>query len=384
MSHVVMLLSNAFRPDPRVDREARALLAAGHRVTLICWDRESALPPREERDGLTVIRVQSVASAYGSGWRQLFRLPRFWQEAIRLATPLRPDIIHCHDLDTLYAGRRIKRQIGARLVYDAHEHYPALMSLYLPGILVQALVGWERWLLRSVDAIITASTVLRDKLDIHTSVPAITLGNYQELAPFQAVTHAQILALRQELGLKPDDLMVAYIGGFSRNRMMLPLIQAAARHPHIQFHLWGDGAQRSEVEAAAQDHANVTYHGWLPADQLPLHFKAADIIVYCLRTDYAGAIYNAPNTLSNAMAAGRPIIANRVGDLGRIVAASDCGVLIDEATAQAISEAIQRLRDPALRARLGANGLQAAQATYNAARMQEALTALYGDLEAIT
>jgi glycosyltransferase involved in cell wall biosynthesis len=377
-----MLLSNAHKPDPRVAREARALTEAGYGVTAVCWDRQAELAPRESRDGVEILRIQNVRSAYAAGWRQLFYLPRFWREASALTQRLQPDIVHCHDLDTLYVGRRIKTKLGTTLVYDAHEHYPALMSLYLPRPLVSALVRWEHWLVRGVDATITASTVLRDEFlssGVHAA-PVITLGNYANLAPFAAVTKDQMTALRSRLGVPSGELLVSYIGGFSRNRLLLPLIEAAQQLPHVHFHIWGDGPQRSSVAHAAAGQTNVHYHGWLAHDSLPLYFYAADIIYYCLRLDYPGAVYNAPNTLSQAMAAGRPIIANDVGDLGRIVRSTGCGVLIQEATVPAIVDAVEHLTDADVRSQLGMNGLEAARNQYNNELMKEQLLALYRSL----
>jgi glycosyltransferase involved in cell wall biosynthesis len=371
-----MLLSNAFRPDPRVQREAQALAQSGYKVTIICWDREGKLPARETTGGVTIVRVHKVRSAYGAGPMQLLRLPRFWTEAARLASDLRPDLVYCHDLDTLYAGWRLKRRLGCPLIYDAHEHYPALMSLYLPAPFVWGLARWERWLLRQVDGVVTASSVLRDEFAAQGVRPAITLGNFQDVEPYAAVSQVEAAALRSDLGVPADQLLVAYIGGFSRNRELLPLIDAASRLPDVSVHLWGDGAQRAAVEQAAAGQPNVTYHGWLAEADLPRAFAAADVIVYCLRVDYPGAVYNAPNTLSQAMAAGRPIVANDVGDLGRMVRAADCGVLLHQATAEAIAAAIDQLRDPALRRRLGANGRHAAQSTYNAQALQSQLAEL--------
>ncbi|HEC35425.1 MAG TPA: hypothetical protein ENI39_02700, partial [Anaerolineae bacterium] len=193
---VVMLLSNAYKPDPRVEREAHALTDGGHRVTVICWDRQAELPERESRDSVEIIRVQNVRSAYGSGWRQLFYLPRFWREAARLALQLRPDAVHCHDLDTLPAGWWLKGRTGAHLIYDAHEDYPALMSLYLPRLMVRALSWLERHLLGRVDYTITASTVFADKLRAQGIAPVVTIGNYQSLAPFDAVSQSDVAAAR--------------------------------------------------------------------------------------------------------------------------------------------------------------------------------------------
>jgi glycosyltransferase involved in cell wall biosynthesis len=377
---IIMLLSNSFRPDPRVAREALALADHDYLVTVICWDRQAELPERESCNGVEIIRVQDVPSAYGSGWQQLLYLPRFWQRAFRLAVTLHPHVVHCHDLDTLFAGWRIKKRLRCQLVYDAHENYPALMSLYLPSPFVKALDCWETWLMPKADAVITASTVLRDDFLARGQSRILNLGNYQDCAPYAAVTEAEVRALRAALGVSPDELMVAYIGGFSRSRMLIPFVETAELLPKVQFHLWGDGAQRTAVERAAACYPNVSYHGWLASADLPVHFKAADIIYYCLRLDYPGALYNAPNTLSQAMAAGRPVIGNDVGDLGRIVRETRCGLLIDEVSPHAIAHAVQQLHNSAIRDELGYNALQAARETCNAEAMQRQLIGIYHEL----
>lgn len=375
-----MLLSNAFRPDPRVAREAAALAHAGHAVTVLCWDREARFPPEESISGYRVQRVQSVRTRYGAGARQLLYLPRFWAAATRWARALAPQIVHCHDLDTLPAGWWLKARTGARLVYDAHEDYPALMSLYLPGLLVRALSLLERLLLRQVDATITASTVFADRLRARGIAPVVTIGNYQPLEPFDALDPAAVAAARGELGLGPKDLVVAYIGGFSRNRQLLPLIEAATGLEGVHVLLWGDGHQRAAVEQAVQGRPNVRYLGWLPAEEVPLYTAVADVIYYCLLPDYPGAVCNAPNTLSNAMAAGRPLIANDVGDLGRIVRETGCGVLLTEVTPAAIRQAVEALRDPATRQQMGQAGRAAAEARYNWTAAERELLDLYARL----
>jgi glycosyltransferase involved in cell wall biosynthesis len=380
LSRVVMILSNPFRPDPRVDHEARALSAHGHQVTVICWDRHGELTSEETRDGIRIIRIQNVKAGFGTGWRLSVQIPRFWRKAVRLAIEMEPDVVHCHDLDTLYAGWRIKRSLGCSLIYDAHEHYPAMTSLSLPAAFVRALVLWERWLMGRVDATITASTVLRDEFVSRGLSPVVTLGNYHELAPYEAVTETEVTDLRTRLGVAPDDVLVTYIGFLSPNRMLLPMIEAAALLPQVRLHIWGTGVQRAVVEQAVARQPNVSYHGWLSPTELPCHFRAADVIFYCLRLDYPGAVYNAPNALSCAMAAGRPVVATDVGDLGRIVRMADCGVLIGEATPQTIAAAIEQLLDPATRARLGRNALRAAQGAYNATAQRAQLIELYRGL----
>jgi glycosyltransferase involved in cell wall biosynthesis len=376
MSRVLMLLSNAFRPDPRVAREAEGLAQAGHDVTIVCWDREGELPPREIASGYRIERVQGIRTIYGAGARQLLYTPRFWRAAAKRVLALHPDVVHCHDLDTLPAGWWLKGRTGARLVYDAHEDYPALMSLYLPRSMV-ALLSWlERRLLGRVDYTITASTVFADKLLALGVKPVLTIGNYQSLEPFDMVSQAEVAVVRARLGLSPDDLVIAYIGGFSRSRQLLPLIEAARELVGVRVLLWGDGHQRTVVEEAVAQVPNAQYLGWLPADQVPLHTRLADVIYYCLVPDYPGW----PNTLSNAMAAGRPILANDVGDLGRIIRQTGCGVLLSEVTPQAICQAVEELRDPAVRCRLGEAGRAAAESHYNWAIAEQQLIRTYARL----
>ena len=145
---ILMLLSNPFRPDPRVAREVITLVSAGHSVQVLCWDRRGEYPSRENYAGAEIIRITNVKTTYGAGLRQLLFTPRFWKEAIRIGLMLRPDAVHAHDLDTLYAGLQFKKSLGCKLVYDAHEDYPALMSLYLPSLAVRALNTLERRLVK--------------------------------------------------------------------------------------------------------------------------------------------------------------------------------------------------------------------------------------------
>lgn len=382
MRRVVMLLSNAFRPDPRVAREARKLACAGYHLTLVAWDRERENSPRETFDSYEVLRIQSVGTTYGAGAIQILHTPRFWSAAIQRVRALRPHVVHCHDLDTLPPGWWLKRRTGAKLVYDAHEDYPAMMSLYLPTPMVAMLSWLERRLLSGVDYTVTASTVFAEKLRAQGVDPVTTIGNYQPLGPFNAVRQADVDAARIDLGLATDQLVVAYIGGFSRNRQLLPLVEAARELPEVEFLLWGDGHQRAAVEQAVNNTSNARYMGWLPAAQVPLYTSMADVIYYCLLTDYPGAVYNAPNALSNAMAAARPIIANDVGDLGRIVRQTGCGLLLPEVTPSAIQDAVDKLKNPALRQRMGEAGRTAAETEYNWATASQKLIRVYAELTA--
>jgi glycosyltransferase involved in cell wall biosynthesis len=253
------------------------------------------------------------------------------------------------------------------------------MSLYLPGFLVKLLTWLEKWLLKHVDLTITASNLLMKEYQQSGIAPVINIANVARLEEFQ-IEPAKIKAFRASLDIREYDFLISYIGGFSRNRLILPLIEAAADLPDLCVCIWGDGHQRPEIDAAAGRTTNVRYLGWLADAQVPLAVLASDLIYYCLKADYPGAIYNAPNTLSNCLAAGRPILANDVGDLGHIVRSEKCGQILDTVTPESIRQAIMSMRNPQIYQIYAHSARTAALSKYNWALVARQLVSAYQQL----
>lgn len=107
--------------------------------------------------------------------------------------------------------------------------------------------------------------------------------------------------------------------------------------------------------------------GWVAHDQMPdLYARAAVCAVPSVWEEPFGLV------AVEAMAAGRPVVANRTGGLTRIVADGETGLLAPPGDAAALVDALARLLDdPALRARLGAAGRARALAEHAPARIQE-------------
>src|SRR5262249_50432454 len=81
-----------------------------------------------------------------------------------------------------------------------------------------------------------------------------------------------------------------------------------------------------------------------------------------------------------AMAAGRAVVASRVGGLAEVVVHDETGLLVSPGDVAGLAAALGRLaEDRALRARLGAAGQQRVRARYTTARMAEGTLACYGE-----
>jgi glycosyltransferase involved in cell wall biosynthesis len=94
------------------------------------------------------------------------------------------------------------------------------------------------------------------------------------------------------------------------------------------------------------------YVGWLSQEELPRHLHAADMVV--LPTVAQEAL---GRTAVEAMAAGRPVVASRIGGLPATVADGATGLLCEPGDAQDLARKIEKLLDDdELRQRMGLAG----------------------------
>jgi len=102
--------------------------------------------------------------------------------------------------------------------------------------------------------------------------------------------------------------------------------------------------------------------GPFPFTDLPPHVAAPDVV--CLPSrDEPAARGQIPAKVFDALAMGRPVVASRVNDLGRIL--DGCGVVVPPGDVAALARALDALcRDPARRARLGAAARERAVREY--------------------
>jgi glycosyltransferase involved in cell wall biosynthesis len=398
-----MLLSNAFRPDPRVLKEARSLAHAGYDVTVIAWDREGKFAAGEPVDGFAVKRVQDVRSGYGVGVRQAFLLPRFWLRAWQHLDKLKPMVVHCHDFDTLPPGWLWAKLHRRRVIYDAHEYYVELQKPRLTGVVGKALLAIigtaEQSLSRTADAVITVDERIARQYRNHR---VVIVGHYPPIDFAEdAATRSQTEAPSEratppggtgpsDIGDNPHQPCLVYAGRFSTDRGMLVIAEALRRvaaagfRPHA--HLLGTWTSRAEEQAFAEAirglEDQIEVAGWVPFDQVAHQLRKADIALAILQPipRYVTAL---PVKLFEYMACGLPVIISDFPPNRAVVAAADCGILIDPTNTAAVAAAIQHLLTHSGEARrLGQNGRQAFEASYNWQALEPRLFDLYSDLTA--
>jgi glycosyltransferase involved in cell wall biosynthesis len=121
----------------------------------------------------------------------------------------------------------------------------------------------------------------------------------------------------------------------------------------------GDGPELANVRAEAQGLQNVVFTGAVPHDRMPACLAAADIGVAPFdlgaHKPLTLGFYWSPLKIFEYMAAGLPVVAPAADRIPHLVEGGVEGLLYQPAApVEGLADTLERLTDPALRARLGA------------------------------
>jgi glycosyltransferase involved in cell wall biosynthesis len=117
----------------------------------------------------------------------------------------------------------------------------------------------------------------------------------------------------------------------------------------------------------------VEFAGYVAQEALESLYRASDICVNPSEM-YESFSY----TCAQAMAAGKPVVASRIGGIPEVVADGECGILVDPGDAAQLAEAITRLAcDRALRERMGEAAHDRVRTLYAPDRVGQETLAFY-------
>ncbi|MGC9019573.1 MAG: glycosyltransferase family 4 protein [Candidatus Bipolaricaulaceae bacterium] len=331
MRSVVILRSNPVAPDPRVEKEARALVEAGYKVKVVAWDRKGELPRLEETPYGTVERLP-IKGNFGSGLANLLPLARFnlallWYLLKRRSTY---DAIHACDFDTvlpaLLAGKLLRKQV----IYDVFDFYADML---------RATPGWLKAIIRKIDLKVMGwvdGVILADE----ARVDQIRGASPKYLA---FIYNSPAIDGPLPLPPEPPPLRIAYVGLLQVERGILQVVELLRQHPEWHLDLAGFGGDEELIKREIADLPNVRYHGRVP------YGKAIELMaeVHVLFATYDPSIpnhrYSSANKLFEAMAIGRPIVVARGTGMDRLVERYGLGFVVEYGRLDELERAFNRV-----------------------------------------
>jgi glycosyltransferase involved in cell wall biosynthesis len=375
---ILMLLTNAYAPDPRVRQEALSLISMGCRVRLLAWDRDLKAPTSERMEGVDVERV-FVASTHGRGATQAFFYLRLYWKMFWRSIRIQFDAVHCHDLDTLPLGFILTGLRRKPIVYDAHESFPDMLAGSVPSLVRRGLVLIENYLIRRVTLLITVGEKLRRHFAERGARRAVVVGNWKRLADFSR-TPQQIRDVRRRLGVPDGALAVVCVTQLSEDRKIEELLRAADESPDVYVILAGSGVMEERIARAALTNPRIVFAGFVSGALIGDYTCAADVIYYGFDPENPNARFSAPNKLFEALAAGRPLITGDFGEIAEVVRKAHCGIVLPEYSVAEIEKAFRILADPERRSRMAHNAAEMGRASLNWDRAEEVLYQEYSAL----
>ena len=371
-----MLLHKTVEHDARVRREAGALAEAGHEVVIVHLPRGADPPPSAASEGY------ELRSGDPPPWSE--RLPGGARRALaaariaRVAAGVRPDIVHAHDAAMLAPGWLVARRAGAGLVYDSHELATGVP--YHSRAWYRLVSTLERRIVPGCAAVITVSDGIAERLQQKYGLkrrPTV-VRNLPDLPPPGAGAED----LRSSLGVGTAPLVLHH-GAAAQDRGGESLIRSLAHldGAHLLF-LGAEGGYADDLRALSAQLGlgqRVHFRAPVPLAELLSYSAQADVGVTLLEDTCENHRLALPNKAFEYVAAGIPVVASDLPELGRLVDSYGIGWTVDPADPAAIAaglgSAIESGEDPQLRERLDR---AAEELTWD--RERERLLALYAEL----
>jgi glycosyltransferase involved in cell wall biosynthesis len=311
-----MVVFSHYPDDPRVRREAEALVRAGWLVDVLCLRKEGQ-PATETVNGVGVVRLP-VARRRGSPLRYLWEYGLFGLLALlRLAwmqTGRRYRVVHIHNMpDVLVAAALVPRLAGARVVLDLHDPMPEVfMAKYgLPAEhrLISLLRRLEAWSVRRAHLVLTPNIAFRE-LFIGRGCPA------ERIRVIMNSPDPSIFAASPPVPRAPDaPLVLMYHGTVVERHGLGTALQAMAlvrrEVADVRFEVYGEG---DYVEAFLARRAElgledvVRYHGFVSLETIAAAIRDADVgVIPNLRTVFTEI--NLPTRIFEYLSLGKQVIA---------------------------------------------------------------------------
>jgi glycosyltransferase involved in cell wall biosynthesis len=323
----ILLLNLYYPPDTSATAQMAETvvnaLARENEVTILCgrpsYDPTERRPWRlyqtEEKNNVRIIRVGSTAFPRFNMKKRVLNYLSYTKLVIPRALFMRCDAVLAMT-DPPFEGI-----IGAFVAvlknkpyfYNIRDMYPDMAvggSIVAPGLLARVWEKLHRWALRRATKVIVlgedmrnrilAKGVRADQIEIVRDGTEIVPTN----APQPQLDSEVIRAIRGDFRF-----VLLHAGNIGFYGAWDTLIAAAKQlvGEGIGFIFVGEGAQRAQLETAANGAANVRFLPFFPGRKIPSVLAAADAHLITVKRGLEGVVV--PSKMYGILAAGKPIVA---------------------------------------------------------------------------
>ncbi|MFC1683174.1 glycosyltransferase family 4 protein [Candidatus Zixiibacteriota bacterium] len=360
-------------------KEALSLSTAYRQVTVLAAGSGRV----HEVEGIRILEIEP-------GRHQLSTMQRLYSAARKEQA----DFYHLHEPQLLLVGFMLKALGRAKILYDAHEHFPEMIRDFsrrprlIAGLFAKAYSLLELSLVYLADGVVVASDHLLKRF-ARANRRVIAIYNYPRTTLFHG--QERVSPVLQER--YKTNRVVIYHGQIGRARGLSKLIEAtrmvAQRFPDVKLILigpvFGKTYRKELVERIKAEEAVelVDLLAAVPHRQIGEYIALSEVGLVVLP---ALPVFeqSLPIKLLEYMACATPVVGSRLPAIEQVISDEECGLLADPADTAEIATAIEHLLEyPEEAKSMGQRGLKAVQERYNWSIMEKRLLALYGELDQV-
>ncbi len=264
-----------------------------------------------------------------------------------LTLNMKPDIVQTHAVKSHFLARCAG--IHETLPWVAFHH-----GYTWPDWRARLYNQFDRWSLPAASQVVTVSRMFAEELQGRGVRPdrIAVLQNSIDPQWGAGTSRESAAGLRAKLGISIQAKVLLIVGRLSEEKDHLTLLRAVQMAKQIWADLYlvivGDGPSRGVIESSIRElglENAVRLTGQVPSAEP--YYGIADVAVLSSLSE------GSPNALLEAMAAGVPAVATRVGGIPEIVEDRDGALLVMPKDIQAMCSAVlELLNDPTLVARI--------------------------------
>jgi len=310
------------------------------------------LPPREVRNGVSIVRVASLAYDRTQLSRRALNYVTFLATALlRGLVDRKPDVVICMTDPPIVGdvALLVARRFRVPLLVISEDVFPEIaveLKRLESRVLIGALRQLVRFYLTRTDRIVAIGDTMRDRLiDKGASADRIdVIPNWVDTAVLTPQPRDNAWARAQGLDGK---FVVMHSGNVGHAQSLETLVLASTflrDLEDVEIVIAGFGARHASIMALAERvEAPIRFLPYQPREVLSRSLSSADVHFVGLAPGLAG--YVVPSRLHGIMAVGRPVIvaADRASEVSKVVSEVGCGVVLPPARPELVAGAIREL-----------------------------------------
>jgi len=349
--NILLVRSTGFPPDLRIEKEARSLLKARHKVHLLCSGQRGE-PPEDSWGKMYVHRLVDknfLLTKIINLLYYVFRINfRFAFHARKLIKKYKIEAVCIYNTPYVPSIWLATRQLKTPLILVVLEYWPASLKSIRKGIWSQIKepIFVAKFIdplgSRLVDYVIVMAEELKE-LVMQYGVPSSRI---------EVVTNAWELdteiSIDKKLAKKYENrFVVSYIGLVNAPhrgvdiaiRAMTNIIE---RVPEALLLIVGYGRILEEIKRLAKDlkvDSHVVFTGKVPFQKVPTYISVSQACLVPVRVD-KHTDTTLMHKLFQYMALGKPVVSTRTRPMTRVIKETQCGYIVPSEDPVALSEAV--------------------------------------------